>query len=143
MRGKTRTQALLLLPTLLFVSAVLQPTNVEASQEVPFTLEDRDRLIKVEASLQGLEKTMNAKFEQVDQRFDDLTTFLWIICTVFGGLVAVTIGFAVWDRKTAVEPVRKTTRKLEQRSEKIEEALRKQADDNPRLAEILRSLGLM
>jgi hypothetical protein len=38
---------------------------------------------------------------------------------------------------------RKTTRKLEQRSEKIEEALRKQADDNPRLAEILRSLGLM
>jgi hypothetical protein len=65
------------------------------------------------------------------------------LCTVFGGLVAVTIGFAVWDRKTAVEPVRTTTRKLEQRSEKLEEALKRHAEKNPHLAEILRSLGLM
>lgn len=66
-------------------------------EEVPFTLEDRDRLIRIETSLKEFK-------ESVDRRFEQVMTFMWILSSVFGGLVAVTIGFAIWDRRTALAP---------------------------------------
>lgn len=67
-------------------------------EEVPYTLEDRDRLIRIEASLQEFKASVDKRFEQVDKRFDQMMGFMGILASVFGGLVAVTIGFAVWDR---------------------------------------------
>jgi hypothetical protein len=37
---------------------------------------------------------------------------MWILASVFGGIVAVTIGFAIWDRRTMIRPFEDKTRKL-------------------------------
>jgi exonuclease VII large subunit len=99
--------------------------------ESGFTQEDRDRLIRLEATLQtfmqqvdkrfeqvdkrieDLREDMNKRFEQVDKRFEELRedmnkrfeqmmTFLWILAGIFTALVAAVIGFAYWDRRTII-----------------------------------------
>lgn len=42
------------------------------SQEVPYTLADRDRLIRVEATLQEFKQAVDHRFEAVEQRFASL-----------------------------------------------------------------------
>ncbi|MBI3302174.1 MAG: hypothetical protein HYZ72_08890, partial [Deltaproteobacteria bacterium] len=116
-------------------------------EEVPFTLEDRDRLIRLEATLREFKESVDKRleqvdkrleefqrgvdrrfeqvdkrFEQVDKRFKEIIAFMWMLAGVFGGLVAVTIGFAVWDRRTALVPALRRSRELEEREERIERA---------------------
>lgn len=55
-----------------------------------------------ETSLKEFKESVDKRFEQVDKRFEQMMTFMWILTSVFGGLVAVTIGFAIWDRRTAL-----------------------------------------
>ncbi len=88
------------------------------AEAIPFTLEDRDRLIRIEATLKEFKDSVDHRFEQVDKRFEqidrrfeqvdkrfgDVVNFMWLLGSVLGGLVAVTIGFAVWDRRTALAP---------------------------------------
>ncbi len=113
-----------------------------------FTQKDRERLIRLEATLQTfmhqvdkrfeqvdrrleeLRQDMNKRFEQVDKRFelvdkrieelrkdtnkrfeelrqdmnarfDQMNTYILITVTAFASLVAVTIGFALWDKRLA------------------------------------------
>ncbi|MDI6703105.1 MAG: hypothetical protein QME40_00235 [bacterium] len=63
------------------------------AKEVPFTLEDRDRLIRLEV-----------KLEEIDKRFEQIMSFMWILAVVFGGITVSTIGFAIWDRRTMIRP---------------------------------------
>jgi hypothetical protein len=83
-----------------------------------------------------LREDMNKRFESIDRRFDQLVNIFIGIVAAFAGIVAVTIGFAIWDRRTALRPA------LE-RSERWERAVREYAKQEPRLAEVLKSLGLM
>ncbi len=76
------------------------------AKEVPFTLEDRDRLIRMEAELKALSKSVDARFEAIDKRFEEvnrkidmLFNFLWIITGIFTTITVATIGFAIWDRR--------------------------------------------
>jgi hypothetical protein len=105
-------------------------------EEVPFTLEDRDRLIRIETSLKEFK-------ESVDRRFEQVMTFMWILSSVFGGLVAVTIGFAIWDRRTALTPALRRSGELEEREEKVERVLRELAQKDPNVAEALRHAGFL
>ncbi len=89
---------------------------------------------------------MNARFEETGKRIDQLYTFLWIVTGIFSALVAVVIGFALWDRRTTIRRAR------EEAFEKVEaegrwrlvlEALRELAREDRRLAEVLRNFGLL
>jgi hypothetical protein len=142
-------------------SVFAQPGPPVWGEEVPYTLEDRDRLIRIETSLQEFKasvdkrfeqmdkrfaefhSSLNQRFEQVDKRFEQLMSFMWILASVFGGLVAATISFAVWDRRTALAPALRRSRELEEREERIERALRELAQTDPRVAEVLRHVGLL
>ncbi len=90
---------------------------------------------------------MDKRFEQIDRRLDDVNAridrmmkFIWILASVFGGLVAVTIGFAVWDRRTALAPALRRSRDLEER---LERALRLLAEKDPNVRDALRQAGLL
>ena len=132
-----------------------------------FTQEDRERLIKLEATLQTfmeqtnkrfeelredtnkrfteLREDMNKRFEQVDKRFEEMMTFLKIIVGIFTTLVAVVIGFAYWDRRTIIRKAREETVEYLEREGKVRrliEALRELAKKDKELAEVLRSFGL-
>ncbi len=53
------------IPCVLFIASCLPATGM--ATDVPFTLEDRDRLIRIEARLDAMDK----RFEQVDKRFEE------------------------------------------------------------------------
>jgi hypothetical protein len=65
-----------------------------------------------------------------------------LIYAVLGCFIAL-IGIVVWDRRTAITPAIKKNKELEEREDKIEKALKEYAYKEPRLAQILRSVGIM
>lgn len=124
---------------MLFVNSVV------IAGEVPFTLEDRDRLTRIEAKLENFENSMekrfqqvdirftelredmnkrfeqiDKRFEQVDKRFDQMFNFIWILATIFTAITAATIGFAVWDRRTMVRPFEAKVKQIEERIEGVD-----------------------
>ena len=113
-----------------------------AQQSVPFTLDDRDRLIKIEQKLDEMEKRftqrielidkrfeqvdkrfeelrgdMNARFEQVDKRFEQQMNFLWILTAIFSAVTAAALGFAWWDRRTMIRPFETKVKEIEEKIE--------------------------
>ena len=70
-----------------------------------------DKKIEVNSvKIEMLQKHMDKRFEAIDkrfedfnERFEDMINYLWMISAAFLGLVAVTIGFAIWDRKSMIK----------------------------------------
>ena len=141
---KIRINRLILLISLMVAYFnIFYPVKLVFGEESSFTQEDRERLIRVETTLQEFMKQVDKRFEQVDKRFEDMFTYIWIIAVIFGSLVAVTIGFAVWDRKTAIEPAIREIRKTDKKYDELRTALKKYAEGEPKLAEILKTMGLL
>jgi hypothetical protein len=67
---------------------------------------------------------------------------LWGFGIVFAGIFAL-IGFVLWDRRTALAPAIRKNQELEERELRLEKALREYARREPKLAEILRSVGIL
>ena len=112
-------------------------------KEIPFTLDDRDRIVRTEKEVSSLRSEMNARFESVDKRFDavdkrfdQLFNFLWAIIGIFTTMMVSVLGFAFWDRKLSLAPLKKDNMKLL-------EVLRDYSDYQPKLREILKNAGLM
>ena len=101
---------------------------------------------QVDKRFEELRADMNARFEQVDKRFEELhidtnqrfeelrtdtslrfeeqQSFLQMIVAAFAGLVAVVIGFALWDRRTMIKAARQELQaKLEQYSVQREQQI--------------------
>lgn len=119
---------------ILLSTIMLCVSPIAKAGEIPFTIEDRDRLTRIEAKLESFEKRfdqvdirftelredMNKRFEQVDKRFDQMFNFVWILATIFTAITAATIGFAVWDRRTMVRPFESKVKQIEQRIEGVD-----------------------
>lgn len=124
------------------------PLFIQAEvKEVPFTLDDRDRLIRTEQKVQaldakidmkidGVRSEMNARFEAIDKRFDQLFSFLWAIIGIFTTMMVSVFGFAFWDRKLSLAPVKRENQKMLM-------VLRDYAKHQPKLQEILKNAGLL
>ena len=88
-------------------------------QEVPYTLEDRDRLIRVEATLKEFKESVDKRIEGVDERIDSVDKRIERLETVmmggFGLLFTSMIGlvgFVLWDRRSALAPAIRRSREL-------------------------------
>jgi len=146
---------------------ILLPVHGSFAGEVPYTLEDRDRLIRVEAKVEQIDKRLDQvdkrfeqidkRFEQVDKRFEQIdkrfemvdsrigrleSVMMWGFGLLFTTMVGL-VGFVLWDRRTALAPAIKESKELREREERIERALREFAEKEPRLAEALRHANLM
>ena len=73
---------------ILILFLIIFSANTVFPKEVPYTLEDRDRMIRLEI-----------KINEMDKRFEQVFTFLWILTTIFIAITTATLGFAFWDRK--------------------------------------------
>ena len=62
---------------------------------------------------------------------------------ILSSSVLFTLGYVIWDRRTALNPVQKTTISLKEKVNKLESILKKEAETNKHLAEILRTYGLL
>lgn len=143
---------------ILFFIAMLQATP--QSQQVNFTLEDRDRIMRTEERVQSLRNEINAKFEFLDAKFGAIDTKFEAIDTKFEAMdskietlywgfgILITLmlflfGYIIWDRRTALNPIQNKTASLEERMNKIEFTYREQAKKDPVFAEILKNAGLL
>jgi ABC-type bacteriocin/lantibiotic exporter with double-glycine peptidase domain len=129
---------------IVLVCAVIFTAVYSSASE--FTQEDRDRLIRMETTLQVFMQQVDKRFEQVDKRFDQMMTFLWILAGIFTALVAAVIGFAYWDRRTIIRRAKEEAMedmKREGLLRSILEVLRDIAPDNVKLAEVLRKYNLL
>jgi hypothetical protein len=138
-------------------------------------LENRERLIRLEAGVEEGFKGVDARFAAMDQKFDQrfaamdqrlvdmnqkfdqrfadmnqritdmgqrITDMNNLLYVVLGGIIAL-IGFVIWDRRTAVAPVARKNRELEEREDLLEKVLKEYAKKEPQLAEVLRNVGLI
>ena len=117
------------------------------TKDIPYTLDDRDRLIRVEEQIKSMNVKIDAKFEEMNAKFvtidtkfeamdtkfeamdDKINKLYTLIYFVLGGVFGL-IGFVIYDRKTALTPVTNDTRKLK-------EILHELAKTNPELKNIL------
>jgi hypothetical protein len=109
------------------------------AEEVSFTLEDRDRLIRMEATLKEFK-------DSIDKRFDQMTQFLYILAGIFTSLVVAVIGFAYWDRRTIIREARREAIEFMEKEgmlRRILDALRELSREDTRLAEALRRFNLL
>lgn len=118
--------------------------GVAEIKEIPFTLDDRDRIIRTEQKVESLRTELNSKIDakfdglrsEMNARFDQLFSFLWAIIGIFTTMMISIFGFAFWDRKLSLAPIKKDNLKTLN-------ALRDFAEQQPKLREILKNAGLM
>ncbi len=127
----------------IFFLLFLPTIGLAEIKEIPFTLDDRDRIIRTELKVESVKTEMNARFEAVnqrfdavDKRFDQLFNFLWAFIGIFTAMMVSVFGFAFWDRKLSLAPMKKDNLRTLN-------ALREYAEHQPKLREILRNAGLM
>jgi len=136
-------------------------------QQVPYTLADRDRLIQVEANVNGmrnemnslrnemnslrsemsslrsemnsLRNEMNAKFDTVNAKIDYI---FWMMGVMVAFMIFI-LGFIIWDRRTTLAPVKSEIEELKIANEKMKDIFRKQAEFHPQLREILKNAGIL
>ena len=116
----------------LFHLLLLPSIGMAKAREIPFTLDDRDRIIRTEQKVEAI----NQRIDTIDKRFDQLFNFLWAIIGIFTTMMISVFGFAFWDRKLSLAP-------LKNQDEKILSVLRDYAKQQPKLQEILKNAGLL
>ncbi|MCX6268896.1 MAG: hypothetical protein NTW16_16340 [Bacteroidetes bacterium] len=110
---------------LLFILLTLSLAVKAETKEISFTLDDRDRIIRTEQKVESMEK-----------RFDQLFNFLWAIIGIFTAMMVSIFGFAFWDRKLSLAPLKKE-------DQRIVAVLVDFAKTQPKLNEILKNAGLL
>lgn len=134
--------------------------SLAETKEIPFTLEDRDRIIRTEQKLDALSKqldglnsrmesvgskveSVNSRMESVgsrtdsfDSRLDQLFNFLWVITSIFTAMTISVFGFAFWDRKISLSP-------MKNENKRIISVLIEFSKFEPKLQESLRKAGIL
>lgn len=101
-----------------------------------------ERLIRLEEGQKALNQRLDdiiGRFDDVNGRFDDtnhrIDDFKGILYVILAGMFAL-VGFVIWDRRTALAPAVGRTRILEN-------ALKEFAKKEPKMADVLKHLGIM
>jgi len=104
------------------------------------------RIDKLDKRIDGLAGRIDGLAGRIDGlagRIDGLTNM------VMGGFIAIffgifsLIGFVIWDRRTALSPVIIKTKELEEKKDLNLKVLKEYALKEPKMAEVLKTLGLM
>ncbi|MBF0591373.1 MAG: hypothetical protein HQL02_04725 [Nitrospirae bacterium] len=129
--------------------------TVAEAADSSFTQADRDRMIRMEDRMTRMEdrmshleeriirveeglKAVNQRIDAVNQRLDDnikainqkFDYLIGLIYVMLSGMF-VLVGFILWDRRTTLAPVVRTTREIEARTERLELVLREKAAKDP------------
>ncbi|MEW6040414.1 MAG: hypothetical protein AB1633_02725 [Elusimicrobiota bacterium] len=142
-------------PCLIIVLFFICWLNLEllSAKEVPFTLEDRDRLIRVETKIEQIDKRIDQidkRIDQIDKRIDQMMSFIWILAVIFVGITSTTIGFAIWDRRTMIRPFEARVKEIERfreidedKLDRLIQSLRELAKKNIEIADALKKFNLL
>ncbi len=86
-----------------------------------------------------LKEYIDSSVNNVNKSIGNIRDLIYIILAGIFGF----IGFIIWDRRESIKPLLKCNNKLEKKEKRLEDILKKYALEEPRLAAILKSYGLM
>ena len=142
-------RTLITLVLVFFLSAGIK-VRAQEQQPVPFTLADRDRLIKVETEIgsvryemNSLRNEINARLESQQKQIDDIKTLFFWGFSIIITLIIFMLGYMIWDRRTALKPALLKAEDANDKTRNLVSALREYARAHPDLAEILKTYGLL
>ena len=152
---------------LLAVIILLPFQAVLAADKEGISISDREiieRLTRLEEGQKNLQNQINDFRHYVDSRINGIQNQVIgiqgqinglqsqinglrnLIMTGFGVLIAgmfSLVGFVIWDRRSAISPVINRTRDMEDKQILLLKAIREYALKEPKLSEVLKSLGLL
>lgn len=153
---------ILLLPFLIVIGykTNAQDTDARANTPVPFTLADRDRIMRTELGINALEKRIDERFDAQDKRFDaedkrfdaqdkrfdaqdkrfdaiqnQMNILFGFLFLILGGVMSL-IAFVIYDRRTILKPVNK-------KQNDLETVLIKYSRKDKDLRELLQKAGIL
>jgi hypothetical protein len=128
---------LLLVIITLFITMVSMP--LYASKEIPYTQDDRDRLIRMEEAIKGV----NYRIDSLEKRMENIENLMYIlISAIFAQIIGV-VGFVLWDRRTALSPAIAKNKELEEKTHMLEQALKEMAHNDKKISDALRKVGIL
>ncbi len=114
------------------------------------TPQEERQIVKDIAEIKSTLEQLNKRIEDTNKRIDDLMNFLWMLAGIFSAITAVTIGFALWDRRTMVRPFEDKVKFMEkdilenkEKVQKLIETLRELAKEDEKVARLLKHMNLM
>lgn len=131
----------------LFSTNSLSALTKEEMQEIRQIVREELRIVEawidgLEKRVDGLENGLEKRIDSLEKRIDDLRAItLTGFAILFLGMFSL-IGFVIWDRRTAITPVTKKTKDLEEREEVLEKIIKEYATVEPKLLEILKSFKI-
>ncbi len=102
-----------------------------------------EKVCRLEDGQKAILREMDKRFDSIENQIQNLVNIFIGIVVAFAGIVAITIGFAIWDRRTALRPTLREISEVREKENKIIKALSQFAKSEPRMAEVLRSFGLL
>jgi len=110
-----------------------------ASKEIPYTQDDRDRLIRMEEAIKGV----NYRIDSLEKRMENIENLMYIlISAIFAQIIGV-VGFVLWDRRTALSPAIAKNKELEEKTHMLEQALKEMAHNDKKISDALRKVGIL
>ncbi|MBF0538911.1 MAG: hypothetical protein HQL03_11755 [Nitrospirae bacterium] len=94
---------------------------------------------KIDDGLKATNQRIDDSIRSINQKLDDNRGLMYVLLS---GMF-ILVGFILWDRRTTLAPVVRTTRELEDRTEKLVLAIKEKAEKDPELKEALRHAGLL
>ena len=128
---------LLLVIITLFITMVSMP--LYAAKEISYTQDDRDRLIRMEEAIKGV----NYRIDSLEKRMENIENLMYIpISAIFAQIIGV-VGFVLWDRRTALSPAIAKNKELEEKTHMLEQALKEIAHNDKKISDALRKVGIL
>ena len=134
---------------ILFLTVLTGVSSLAFAAQNDFTLSGKEiieRLTRLEEGQKGLSKRIDDQGKRIDdlrsELKGDITDLRSLMYVVLAGIIAL-IGFVLWDRRTALAPAIRKNREIEEKEEKLERALKEYALKEPKLAAVLRGLGML
>ena len=135
---------------LMFTSVAVNVFSQEQNVEVPYTLADRERLVRLEVKMDEMSKSVDYRFEEVNKRFDKLENAFYGLIYSISGLIGVFIAVLVWDRRKTLYPVQQdvmSVREIQKEDhskvKKLEETLNRLAEKDSKIRDAMKHAGLL
>ncbi len=101
------------------------------------------RFKAVDARFDAIEKKTNTRFESLQQQINDIRSLLYWGMGIIISIMLFIFGFIIWDRRTAMDPLRIKTENNQQTQENLKKVLIEYAKNDKKLAEILKTFGIL
>lgn len=98
-------------------SSALADLTKNDIQEIRTVVKDELQVLRVE--LHQVEKRLDQRMDGLSQRLSSLESLMYVL---LAGMFAL-VGFVLWDRRSAVAPLQRSQRELEDREQKLEKAI--------------------